>query len=480
MSVVSFGPSELAVSSEGDLLCAVDSRWPVVVVAGLATLSARVLAELPVDTVVVGRSGGVGWSGRDVLVAPAAGGSLIRVNSAGALTVVSAPASPRVLVRHGTRILGIAHGSGVLTVLEDGADEVTEVPVGVSLTGLAATGRWIWVTDDADGSVSVLDADTFEPARRFEFPGARAGVVCAAGDRAFVHVDGPGHRLTCLDADGRRVWTQELVRPSGPSVTDGVTVWTAGRLDERSADSSAEPVTSIDLRDAVSGAERGTFAAAGQVRGLVLTARGLLIHGFRRGRQADVVDLVDAGTGAVVGELDTDAVDVSRFWPPEPTPLPVLPAEEFRQQFLAAVIAEMTTPGTAYDARTDRPTRPTNPVTRGFTHMRSLLDGGDVVVTFRWHDDETLYGIRADIDGLTHSWGGPAPGGAAGVLTVMLMEFLDTGGVRRAVRIPRAGYVELTGEAPAAGHGDGSVQAPKPSAGSIAGVTEGGGSGSKR
>jgi hypothetical protein len=70
MSVVSFGPSELAVSSEGDLLCAVDSRWPVVVVAGLATLSARVLAELPVDTVVVGRSGGVGWSGRDVLALP--------------------------------------------------------------------------------------------------------------------------------------------------------------------------------------------------------------------------------------------------------------------------------------------------------------------------------------------------------------------------------------------------------------------------
>ncbi len=455
-----------------------DPRWPLVAVADLDTLVATVLGMLSDDPVDRHRNrlGGIVALPGGVVVAPDGTGSLVRVADDGTVTVVPAPAAPSVLAQHGGRTFGVAHGSGVLTVLADGASRVEEHVVGVSLTGVAATDRWVWVTDDVDGSVSVLDADTLAVAHRFEFPEAHAGPVCAIGDRAWVHLGrspvgaGPfGSRrsvLLGLDAGGHRLWARPVDRTCAP-VTDGAAVWTVGPLRDPELGRvtgtdptpppphlDTDPRTRIELLDAVTGAELGAFDVVGQVAGLALAERGLLVHGFVRSRQQSLATLVDARTGARLGELDTSGIDVRPWLAVEPVE-PELSAAEFAARLGAALTRDLTTRGTVLDPRTDRPVGTADPLTDGFTHLLTTVgggdgggDGGDVVVRFRWRDDPTVYGWRAAVDELRAGWGGPGVGGAEGVLAVALMEFLVTGGIARSRRVDHGGWVELVEELP--------------------------------
>lgn len=470
------------VAVAGDRVLVTDPRWPLVAVADLDTLVATVLAELSPEPVDHHRNrlGGIVAVPGGVVVAPAGTGSLVRVDHDGTVTSVAAPAEPDVLTHHAGRVLGVAHGSAVLTVLEDGAGRVEEHVVGVSLTGLAATDRWIWVTEDLDGSVSVLDADTLTVAHRFEFSGADAGPVCAIGDRAWVHLGrspvglGPfGSRrsmLLGLDASGRRLWSRPL-DGSCASVTDGAVVWTVGPLRDPelgrvtgtdpnprpprpTPKADTDPRTRIELLDAATGEELGAFDVVGQVAGLALTDRGLLVHGFVRSCQQSLATLVDARTGARLGELDTSGIDVRPWLTVEPVE-PQLSAVEFAVRLCAALTRDLTTRGVVLDPRTDRPVGTADPLTDGFAHVLTTVEavdggdgGGDVVVRFRWRDDPTVYGYRAAVDELRDGWGGPGVGGAEGVLAVALMEFLDTGGLARSRRVVRDGWVELVEERP--------------------------------
>jgi len=82
------------------------------------------------------------------------------------------------------------------------------------------------------------------------------------------------------------------------------------------------------------------------------------------------------------------------------------------------------------------------------TPMQALLDGADILVTFRWRDDPQLYGVRFPT---TQTHEGPMTGEVcetaekwAQEVALVLMEELDTGLVTRGRRVVGPnGVVEL-------------------------------------
>ena len=226
---------------------------------------------------------------------------------------------PLAVAAVGVLLLGAAllafflnRGGGGGVPAEAGADSVVRIdpstakvtkatPVGREASGIAVDGRYVWVSNLADGTVSRVDQKTGD-VRTIHVPGAPSGVAAAGGRVAIA--DSATHTRTFLDAATGALGDSAVL--AGPNVQSLVLAAGGSRI--WFADPGAQIVSPIDLY-AASGApqqvsippDRRSFVSAyAAFDGLAVGQRDVWVAGDAFGR---TVWRIDPATRRVVARI---------------------------------------------------------------------------------------------------------------------------------------------------------------------------------
>jgi hypothetical protein len=154
-----------------------------------------------------------------------------------------------------------------------------------------------------------------------------------------------------------------------------------------------DPVTSLRCLD-LDGRDLGAVELPGQIDAIGAGDTLVWVAGFRRSRQAHLVTVLDPA-GAVTGEVNFQAVDLTPWAPPEAEPVR-LPLAERAPAIRDAVAASLSQPHQAVSRFGDRWEVP--PVSPEFQLERVELSGGgddyEIAVLFRWAGETSLFGMR--------------------------------------------------------------------------------------
>jgi DNA-binding beta-propeller fold protein YncE/ABC-type branched-subunit amino acid transport system substrate-binding protein len=143
------------------------------------------------------------------------------------MTVIAASLAAFFLTRGGDSVQTALPGADSLVRIDPATNGVTDtMPVGREASGVAASGRYVWVTNFADGNVWRIDARSHD-ATQIPVKGSPTGVAAAPG--AVLVSDSPEHQLVSLDPDSGAVslLTQLPGDGSFPVAAGGGDVWYA-------------------------------------------------------------------------------------------------------------------------------------------------------------------------------------------------------------------------------------------------------------
>jgi len=151
-----------------------------------------------------------------------------------------------------TRLFVTNLGSGSLTVIDRRDDSVTTIPTGAGAEGVDVTpdGREVWVTNRAEHTISILDAQTLEELAKFESGGQVPIRVkfTPDGARAFVS-NALSNSLTVFNAASRElIHTVDVgALPVGILMSpDGARVFVANTRDDKVSVFDAQTYELID------------------------------------------------------------------------------------------------------------------------------------------------------------------------------------------------------------------------------------------